>query len=589
MARNLICGTLLLVAIGWTVAPAQPQLDEGEGEMAVSRFHSLEGIPTTAGFEIPLTQRMPSTRILRLQSQEYYGNPILTNRPRWHSTIPSEAGEPVDADALAKQLIELARVSSWDGHLVNKTGISWEATPDEHETLAWLLDQVRAYYAQRVRFAVFELRDTVQSGTVSAERAAALRGDASLLATRSAHSREIAVISTLRSFDYVGDYALNVATSAAIPNPVTCTMHIGREMALSACPAPDGSLLVRAVRGRSTLQRMRAFDGHTESGIIELPDFTWTIEEGAARLRNGESWVFGDRYLITASISKPYTGARHASKRIAALSPDLLVRRLCTEGFEMPGATPQGAVYGSEYHERQTDGPIEKREHLGHDESASEFLLANIYHELAATGARLRTLGPLICLTWDEETPAPNDVEPPAPSEVRLRVRQWKLARDHPFPDALLDGAPASETLGRLGNPSYDRNLSQFESGRIEDSQLALSNYLASYDTNVATAVDIHDPVVRSLVTGTSLSLELGDDGSAGVPVSVLFGMAPPGEIKSSQAEVPERAKLERATVSATAVRLAGTLRVGESISAITPMPDNPNLLIVLAVTRIEP
>lgn len=590
MARKLIGAALLVVAFCWAGTSAQPEVPEEDDQQLVTRTHSLEGIPVVGAEDIVMDKLLPEPRILEIESDGRGGPASIFGPPVWNSTRATDLRSPLGAEGIANQLERLLHHHQRGWLYSKESGPTFEGTPDTHQLIEWYLDQLRAYYAQRIQFSVFELKDAIRSGTVPAEQARELRRGAALLATRTAHSREVAVVSTLRSLDYTADYEVNVATSASMAAPVVDRMHIGAEMALSACPAPDGSILVRAVRGRSTLQAMRKYDGPEGTGVLELPDFTWTSEEGGVRLRQGESWVFGDRYLISATATKPWTGARHPTRPIAVLSPDMLYKRQSADCGVAPGDLPGRATYPSYVWRGAPEGPAPAREAHSWPDTPEKALAPELLAHLQRSGASVRCLGPLICLTWDEEAnPERTAMDTRQPAAIHLQTRRWHVTRDFEIADNLLQGTPSEDSLGRLGKPLYDRQLCQLESGRIEDSQLSFSNYVARFDTNVATGIGVFDPIVRSLISGTRLAIELGKEGPRGVPVDVLYGFAPPGEIKTSQAGIPGRAVSQTATISATAMRLSGTLGVGESISAITPVPDNPNLLIVVAVTRVEP
>jgi hypothetical protein len=586
MARKLIYATLI-AALCWTTVPAQPE-DPDTAPEVYYETHSLAGIPVAHGDWFPEFDEAPVPRILSMERGGFVSGPVFAfGGAQWHSSWGSAPDGPFDAEQLAESLDRLAQPYPRGQMRLRGDEITWAATRQEHETFRWLLDQLRAYHAQRVRFAVFELGERAPSGPVSAERALELRRGATLMATRVARPREVALVSTLRSVTYTADYETSVATGASAHRPVTLTMHSGREIALSACAAPDGTLIVRAMRAQSVLNAMRTHDGPPENGKLELPDYSWAIEEGGVRLRDGQSWVFGDRFLVAASIQNPYTGTWHPSEPLAALPPDLLVRRTADRPSLAPGARVVRLAFQSRF-----DDPWSSPTSPLHDFSFEdeESIVPELRQRLTAGDTRLQTVGPLVFLKWSREGAPPRaEVEPPVPADIALQVRRWHVPRGAAASEDLANGTLENATLRRLGEPAYSRRLYQLEGGSIEDSDFTLRNFLGSYDTNVAAESSAYDPRVGALVSGTRLSIELGADGRAGVPVEVMFGFAPRGEIKVSAVKPPGHGAIETAEIASTAMQLRGELRIGESISAVTPMPENPNLLIVLALTRIEP
>jgi hypothetical protein len=267
-------------------------------------------------------------------------------------------------------------------------------------------------------------------------------------------------------------------------------LYIGAELALSAVPTPDGTLLVRGVWGESRLREMKKFDGHKPCGVFEQPDWELNFEEGGVLLQAGESWVFG-KYLVGARLTKEGKQGFSPDRSFALLCPELLMPR----HMQRVGATPgsyRAEVYtgnAEQWNEPESpSGPTDRGDtDVGSFEEDGS-LPSDEYVKIRATADSTFQFGPLVGFMWSEGSEPPKSLEPMAPGVVSLNVRRWHLSRDAAIPDDLLGANPTAASLNLLGAPVYSRRFAQLEHGLIEDYRVRLTNFVSGFDSSTATA-----------------------------------------------------------------------------------------------------
>ncbi len=588
MRKTILLALLVVAGLCWSVPAAQEGSDEREPKEYLKHY-SLTGIPLWDGGHEPRAE-YPTPRLI----DPYFGPSsriiIVYGDMAWRSKVDSGVGLPLSRDNNVSDMLKAICPDTFPEIDVSDTTITMTGTQTDHDRFGWALERLRAFYDRKIRFSVVELAQPTQSGPVPAARAKELRAGSRPVATRRALPTELALVSAVKSFDYTSDYEIRVATSAAIHQPVLKRMHVGTELALSAAPTTDGALLVRCVRAHTRLRAVGTFDGHKPAGLVEQPDFDVDFEEGAVRLEKGESWVFGDRYLISATMERDAQPGWAPDGTFALLNPDFLMPRSDTELGITPGAYGDEIALGSvdEGGDFARSGPTTQRYDSVPDIDEAWDIYSDEYLRLISSGAEISQFGPLLCVRWPEDAEKPKLLEIATPKPVALNVRRWHVQRGTPIPDDLLEGVPQAASLEKLGTPVYSRRLTQFDRGVIEDYQLRLTNFVAAFDASTATGVAVYDTVTRTMVSGTRLTIRVATETEAGIRLDVMYAYAPPGKITPSSAVIPAHGQVQTATIASTALRMEGALKVGESMVEITPMPEDENTLIVLAITRVD-
>ncbi len=583
---------IALLAAASTQVKRQAAQQPDAADAGVTRnYHSFDGIPLIGPEDVRPFNLLPRPRMLHASSSDWQQRQVVIfPDAAWHSIWRNEVDQPVKVNHLINQILPHSHPETEAEREDYSAGVSVEGTSDDHARMQWILDRLRDYYARRVTFSVLELKQPAPSGVLSADRAGELRKNAWPLANRTVPPREVAIVSTVRSFEYIADYEMNVATSASVPEPVVRPMHEGHEIALSAVPAPDGSLLVRGVRADSRLRTMHTFDGPMMSGVFGQPEYEYAHEEGAVVLKPGEAWVFGDRYLISATVQQSVSAAWCPHGNFALLPADLLVKRETTPLELVPGSYPRFVEFAGPHDEYDlfSEGPAVRHLSTDLDVNLAPTQLTPALERLVRTGATLSLVGPLVCASWEDAVPTRDMPLVESPGTVALQARCWHVSRDTFGLANLLEGDANAAMLSRLGTPLYSRRVSQLEDALVSDASLVMRNYVRSFDTNTATGVAAYDPVVGTMITGTRLAIEIGKVGES-TALDISFAYAPEGKVEPSPTPIPEHGRMQTATVASTMMKWRANLKVGETTVQMTPLPESPDKLIVLAISRTQP
>ncbi|MCC6466011.1 MAG: hypothetical protein IT463_11790 [Planctomycetes bacterium] len=461
----------------------------------------------------------------------------------------------------------------------------------DHDKLGFLLDSLRAYYAQRVNLRLYELPQPL--GGCRAAAAAVGQAKARLLAAGDVAPTESLTAGTITTDTFLYRYYTLTASEAG-PIADVRELSCGAEWVMGALPLEGGCIWVQA--RHAVVEKLDLANVRASHGTIELPKLRVRYVPLSVVLRPGEAAVLDGRYLIAAEL-KPGAQVALASR------DDISV--CAAGGFLQAGALLPTLRPGTVLECEPGAELIDDRESdyfRARQELPPAMVAARQAHEWVQRTDNVNysgAIGPLVAMSLA-------DVEPERRAamiaticghgirQAAFQVQVYRLAAEPAVPQWAGGGLPTQAQVANFREAhakvqAWQGVLSCVAGQVVACADGTATTYWGMTETDFTGADDRLTELPVTACDGWRSALNARDGCEGAWDLELTTDYAGPVALVAKSCKVGDvDCAMQGAVLRPVRIRFSGSLGVGEAGSVLVPAPEGKGERLLMLVQRLE-